>query len=512
MALARCRVGWREFPVGEDRLHDFKAVRDPVDAIQHRRIVHAGIRRAGEAEDDLRLDARLDEVAQRPATRCRAEVGHGAVGHIAPVRRVDAVFRPDGAIGEADLAADDCLAARGKFFPQQRRDLVGLLERQPVRPRGKRRHLPPAAERGEDLGDDGLDMAWPRWCFGVHFRCTLKRRERLGNGCGKAWMPGARSAHTVQRSCMIPAMARKPQPLKSIRSLVLLGAGKMGSAMLEGWLARGLNPKKHHSARAAAKQSGEGADAARAQAQSQRESRTRLRHRRRGEAADRAEAVPLLAAYVGKGTLVVSIMAGRTIGFLQQNLPANTAIVRAIPNTPAAIGRGISGAVANARSSPRQRKQATDLLAAIGAVEWVSNEALMDAVTAVSGSGPAYVFLLAEAMTQAGIAAGLPAELAARLARETVAGAGELLRRSELDAATLRQNVTSPGGTTAAALGVLMGPGGFDTLLTQAIAAATRRRRNWRVKRAHPDPPRGEGVRPSRAERRPRTGAFAGLH
>ena len=152
-----------------------------------------------------------------------------------------------------------------------------------------------------------------------------------------------------------------------------------------------------------------------------------------------ADAVPLLAAYVGKGTLIVSIMAGRTIGFLQQNLPTNTAIVRAIPNTPAAIGRGISGAVANARTSPRQRKQAADLLAAIGAVEWVSNEALMDAVTAVSGSGPAYVFLLAEAMTQAGIAAGLPAELAARLARETVAGAGELLRCSTLDAAALRR-------------------------------------------------------------------------
>ncbi len=101
----------------------------------------------------------------------------------------------------------------------------------------------------------------------------------------------------------------------------------------------------------------------------------------------------------------------------------------------------------------------------------------MDAVTALSGSGPAYVFLLAEAMTKAGIAAGLPAALAARLARETVAGSGELLRRSDVDAATLRQNVTSPGGTTAAALDVLMGPGGFDELLTKAIAAATRRGR-----------------------------------
>jgi pyrroline-5-carboxylate reductase len=188
-------------------------------------------------------------------------------------------------------------------------------------------------------------------------------------------------------------------------------------------------------------------------------------------------AVPPLAPYVGKTTLVLSIMAGRTLGFLQQSLPPGTAIVRAMPNTPAAIGRGISVAVANAKASARQRKQASDLLAAIGKVEWVTDEALMDAVTALSGSGPAYVFLLAEAMTKAGIAAGLPPQLAARLARETVAGSGELLHRSALDAATLRQNVTSPGGTTAAALEVLMGPGGFDELLTKAIAAATRRGR-----------------------------------
>jgi pyrroline-5-carboxylate reductase len=148
-----------------------------------------------------------------------------------------------------------------------------------------------------------------------------------------------------------------------------------------------------------------------------------------------------------------------------------------MPNTPAAIGRGISVAVANAKVSARQRKLAGDLLAAIGKVEWAGDETLMDAVTALSGSGPAYVFLLAEAMTKAGIAAGLPAELAARLARETVAGSGELLHRSTLDAATLRQNVTSPGGTTAAALEVLLGPGGFEELLTRAIAAATRRGR-----------------------------------
>jgi pyrroline-5-carboxylate reductase len=258
--------------------------------------------------------------------------------------------------------------------------------------------------------------------------------------------------------------------------LVLLGAGKMGGAMLDGWLARGLKAKQ------IAVVDPQPAQAIKAL-------------RRRGLALNPTkafeataivvavkpqiapEAVPALRAHVGKTTLVLSIMAGRTIGFLENAMPAGTAIVRAMPNTPAAIGRGISTAVGNGKVSARQRKLATDLLTAIGKVEWVGEEALLDAVTALSGSGPAYVFLLAEAMTQAGIAAGLPAPLAARLARETVAGAGELLHRSELDAATLRRNVTSPGGTTAAALEVLMGPGGFDALLTKAIAAATRRSR-----------------------------------
>ncbi len=140
-------------------------------------------------------------------------------------------------------------------------------------------------------------------------------------------------------------------------------------------------------------------------------------------------------------------MAGRTIGFLEQHLP-NAAIVRAMPNTPAAIGRGITVAVGNRRVKTSARRLAHGLLAATGSVEWVNDEGLMDAVTAVSGSGPAYVFLLAEAMAEAGVAAGLPAALAEKLARETVAGSGELMHRSPLPAATLRQNVTSPGGTT----------------------------------------------------------------
>jgi pyrroline-5-carboxylate reductase len=258
-------------------------------------------------------------------------------------------------------------------------------------------------------------------------------------------------------------------------SLLLVGAGKMGSAMLDGWLARGLNPRK---LMVIEPQPAKPLKAL---------TRRGLKLNSKGKATETTaiviavkpqtapEAVPQLGAYVGKGTLVLSIMAGRTLGFLEDKLPPNTAIVRAMPNTPAAIGRGITVAVANQHVTARQRKLATDLLAAIGKVEWVADEGLMDAVTAVSGSGPAYIFLLAEAMTKAGITAGLPGDLAARLARETVAGSGELLHRSTLDASTLRQNVTSPGGTTAAALEVLMGPGGLDELMTKAVAAATRR-------------------------------------
>jgi pyrroline-5-carboxylate reductase len=153
------------------------------------------------------------------------------------------------------------------------------------------------------------------------------------------------------------------------------------------------------------------------------------------------------------------------------------AIIRAMPNTPAAIGRGITVAAPNARVTPAQRQLADALLAATGAVEWIGDEGLMDAVTAVSGSGPAYVFLLAESLARAGAKAGLPADLAARLARATVAGSGELLRHSPLDAATLRHNVTSPGGTTAAALDVLMAADGLDPLMERAIAAAAKRGR-----------------------------------
>jgi pyrroline-5-carboxylate reductase len=189
------------------------------------------------------------------------------------------------------------------------------------------------------------------------------------------------------------------------------------------------------------------------------------------------EVLPTLAPYLGPDTVVVSIMAGRTLGFLQQALGKPAALVRAMPNTPASIGRGITVAVAQDTVSQRQRDLVHALLSATGAVEWVTDESLIDAVTAVSGSGPAYVFLLAEALARAGVAAGLPPALADTLARATVAGSGELLHRSPLDPATLRQNVTSPGGTTAAALEVLMASDGLPALMTKAVAAATKRSR-----------------------------------
>lgn len=186
-----------------------------------------------------------------------------------------------------------------------------------------------------------------------------------------------------------------------------------------------------------------------------------------------ADAAKLLASFVSPSTLVVSIMAGVPIARLAAG--CGGAVIRAMPNTPAAIGRGITVAVPDANVTAAQRALAEALLRSNGLLEWIDDESLMDAVTAVSGSGPAYVFLLAEELARAGIAAGLPPALATSLARETVAGSGELLRTAGIDASTLRQNVTSPGGTTAAALGVLMAEGGMQQLMTAAVAAATKR-------------------------------------
>jgi pyrroline-5-carboxylate reductase len=255
--------------------------------------------------------------------------------------------------------------------------------------------------------------------------------------------------------------------------IVLAGAGKMGGAMLTGWLARGLD-----ASRVVVIEPHPSADISALAAKG-----IRLNPSAQHGVADTLvlavkpqsfrEAGAALKPWVGPSTLMVSIMAGTPIAAIAQICGGS--VVRAMPNTPAAIGRGITVAVAANNVSAAQRAVADALLRATGSVEWIDDEGLMDAVTAVSGSGPAYIFLLAEELARAGVEAGLPPELATKLARETVAGSGELLHRSELESATLRQNVTSPGGTTAAALEVLMGPDGMQSLLTRAVAAATKR-------------------------------------
>jgi pyrroline-5-carboxylate reductase len=259
-------------------------------------------------------------------------------------------------------------------------------------------------------------------------------------------------------------------------TIVLAGAGKMGGAMLSGWLARGLDASN-----VAVIEPHPSDDINALVAKGMRLNPT---PKDIGIVATLVialkpqmfrEAGPALKPFVGSSTLVVSIMAGATIASITQ--VCGGAVVRAMPNTPAAIGRGITVAVAASNVSAGQRALADALLRATGSVEWTGDETLMDAVTAVSGSGPAYVFLLAEELARAGVEAGLPLELATKLARETVAGSGELLHRSELSSATLRRNVSSPGGTTAAALEVLMGPDGMQSLLTRAVAAATKRSR-----------------------------------
>jgi pyrroline-5-carboxylate reductase len=187
-------------------------------------------------------------------------------------------------------------------------------------------------------------------------------------------------------------------------------------------------------------------------------------------------AVPALARATDAGTLAISVMAGKTIANIRERVPHLSAIVRAMPNTPAAVGRGITGCFASPGTSAERRALAGALLEAVGKVVFVDDERLIDAVTAVSGSGPAYVFHLVECMAKAGEEQGLPPALAMTLARATVEGAGELMfREPGTEAATLRKNVTSPAGTTAAALEVLMAPDAMPALLSRAIAAARRR-------------------------------------
>jgi len=263
--------------------------------------------------------------------------------------------------------------------------------------------------------------------------------------------------------------------------LLLVGCGKMGGAMLEGWLERGIvdhgavvvEPNRN-AVEPFALRSGITIHA-RAQDIEARIKPAVVVLAVKPQMMD--EAIAGYRRFAAPETLFLSIAAGKTIAYFERQLGAGAAIVRAMPNTPAAVGRGITVWVANAHVTNEQRQTADALLAAVGEVAAVDDEALIDPVTAVSGGGPAYVFLLIECLAEAGTRAGLPADLAMRLARATVAGAGELAWLSPESAAQLRQNVTSPKGTTLEALNILMAADGMQQMFTRAIAAATRRSR-----------------------------------
>lgn len=263
--------------------------------------------------------------------------------------------------------------------------------------------------------------------------------------------------------------------------LVIAGAGKMGGALLSGLIAKGLDPalvvvQDPAPPAEVAKLLASRGVVPRASISSLPEPPAVILAAVKPQVMD--SVFPPLGRLAGSDTLILSIAAGRSIASFEAHLKPGTAVVRAMPNTPAAIGRGITVCVPNGSVTAAQRAICDELLGTVGEVAWLDDETLMDAVTAVSGSGPAYVFLLAECLAEAGRRAGLEAGLASRLARATVSGAGELLHRSELEAATLRQNVTSPGGTTAAALKVLMAePGGLQELLAKAVEAAKQRGR-----------------------------------
>ncbi len=261
-------------------------------------------------------------------------------------------------------------------------------------------------------------------------------------------------------------------------TILLCGAGRMGQALLDGWLAAGvvpgsiaiIEPAASPDLIALAHKTGMALNPANIS-----EPPSALVLAVKPQVMD--EAVPPLVHHCGADTVVISIAAGRTMASIARHLPPAAAIVRAMPNTPAAIGRGITAAVAGIHVKPHQRALSERLLRATGDFLWLDAEEQMDAVTAVSGSGPAYVFLLAECLAAAARNAGLPPATAERLARATVSGAGELLHRSQSGAAKLRADVTSPGGTTAAALAVLMREPGLAGLLDEAVAAAARRAR-----------------------------------
>jgi pyrroline-5-carboxylate reductase len=272
-------------------------------------------------------------------------------------------------------------------------------------------------------------------------------------------------------------MADDPKRRMMPRTLVLVGAGKMGGAMLEGWMLMGmrpdgvtiLDPNISPEVSALGKSHGVSINPPLNEVQPSDVFVLAIKPQSLDAVA------PVLRAIIKQNALVISILAGKTIANICDRIPVAHAVVRAMPNLPAAVRRGITGAVASHDVAPGQREAADVLLSGIGEVVWVKDESLIDAVTAVSGSGPAYIFHMVEALAAAGADAGLPPDIALKLARATVEGAGEMLHRSDMPAGILRQNVTSPGGTTAAALEVLMAENGLTSLMRKTVAAAKRR-------------------------------------
>ncbi len=269
--------------------------------------------------------------------------------------------------------------------------------------------------------------------------------------------------------------------------VLLVGCGKMGGALLDGWIEGGRDPGSIVVVEPSA------AVFARATASAP---AGILRYTSPHEISgayhpeivvlavkpqSMDEVAPNYRRFADDGAVILSIAAGRTIDYFHDALGKKAAIVRAMPNTPAAIGRGITGVIGNAYVTARHHALCEALLAAVGEVVWLTDEEQIDIVTAVSGSGPAYVFLLAECLAKAGEAAGLPPALAARFARATVTGSGELLAMSPEEPGKLRKNVTSPGGTTEAALAVLMASDGLEALMIAAVRAAADRSRALRA-------------------------------
>jgi len=262
------------------------------------------------------------------------------------------------------------------------------------------------------------------------------------------------------------------------QNILLVGCGNMGSALLRGWLARGIAPERIRVVEAQADALGMARSlgvVATAELDSKLANIDVIVFAVKPQQLE--SIVPQYRKLAVAGALVLSIAAGKPLRFYEALLDANAGVVRAMPNTPAAIGQGITALVANAPVNPQQRALCEHLMRAGGDVIWLDDEKLMDAVTAVSGSGPAYVFLLVEALAAAGEGVGLDSALALRLAKATVAGAGVYAGKSSYEPKALRQQVTSPGGTTQAALEILLAEDGLTALLAKAVRAAAARSR-----------------------------------